>query len=119
MILRHDSIVMMLFKHINLRLIIVHVQHGIQLLQLKLLCVEAGHRRHQIIAVAFIPMREFDLIKFILDHDLVSEHVVEGADIGVIGSELCRLLYQAVLLVVVLLCHCSISKAAGGWGGIG
>ena len=112
-VLVHHAIVVVLLQLVNLGLMIVYVEHGIKLLQLELLCVEPIVGLHHVVAVAEVPLREFHLIKFILDHCLIGKHVIQRADVGVRRRKLCRLLYQALLLVVVLIRHGHIGEAAG------
>ena len=107
----------MLLQLVNLCLVIIYVEHGIELLQLELLRVEAIVRLHHVIAVADVPLRELHLIKFILDHCLVGKHVVQRAYVSVGRRKLCRLFNQAVLLVIVLIRHGHIREAAGGGRG--
>jgi len=107
----------MLFQLVNLSLVIVYVEHGIELPQLELLRVEAIVWLHHVIAVADVPLREFHLVKFILDHCLIGKHVIQWAYVGVGRRKLCRLFNQAVLLVIVLIRHGNIGEAAGGGGG--
>jgi hypothetical protein len=107
----------MLLQLVNLGLVIVYVEHGIELPQLELLRVEAIVGLHHVIPVANVPLGELHLIKFILDHCLVGKHVVQRAYVGVSRRKLCRLFNQAVLLVIVLIRHCDIREAAGGGRG--
>lgn len=107
----------MLLQLVDLGLMVVYVQHGIELPQLELLRVEAIVGLHHVIAVADVPLRELHLIKFILDHCLIGKHVVQRAYVGVGRRKLCRLFNQAFLLVVVLIRDGHISEATGGGGG--
>ena len=108
---------MVLLQLVNLGLVVIYVEHGIELPQLELLCVEAIVGLHHIIAVADVPLRELHLIKFILDHCLIGKHVIQRAYVGVGRRKLCRLFNQAVLLVVVLIRDGHVREAAGGGGG--
>lgn len=116
-VLVHHAIVVVLLQLVNLGLMVIYVEHGIKLLQLELLRVEAIVRLHHVVAVAEVPLREFHLIKFILYHCLIGKHVIKRADVGVRRRKLCRLLYQALLLVVVFIRDRHIGEAAGGGGG--
>ena len=113
-VLIHHTIVVMLLQVVDLGLMVIYVKHGVELPQLELLRVEAIVGLHHVIAVAEVPLREFHLIKFILDHCLIGKHVVQRADIGVGGRKLCRLFDQALLFVIVLIRHSCIREAAGG-----
>ena len=116
-VLIHHAIVVVLLQLVNLGLMIVYVEHGIKLLQLELLCVEPIVGLHHVVAVAEVPLREFHLIKFILDHCLIGKHVIQRADVCMGRRKLCRLLYQALLLVVVLIRNSYVGEAAGRGGG--
>ena len=107
----------MILQVVDLCLMIIYVEHGIQLLQLELLCVEAIVGLHHVISIAEVTLREVHLIKFILDHSLIGKHIVQRAAIGMGRGKLCRPFYQALLLVVMLIRDDYIREAAGGGRG--
>ena len=97
----------------QLLLIVIDVEQGVKLLELKLLSVKPAIRLHHVVSIAKVPLWELNLVKLVLYHGLVSEHVVKRPSISVRRGKLSCFLEQAIFLVVVLIGDNYISEAAG------